>query len=284
MGRPIRTFPKSLVWCNFITSYCSMEPKKEKSKPERLLPDVAYAEKEKTTKTLPPCRLIPPKFQNNLTRAVSDGNMRLIHHLLDKGINVNAVNPQDKTTALHYSAWLGHLPTSTILLAYKANPNLFDMYMRTPLHLAVLEGHYKVVGLLLDNGADCTLKSADGYSAQELAIKYNIMSCLHLMKSSLTLPVLTKATKNHLQKMDTTQRIELWLKDMQLKGLYPRPQSITIRTANIELDVSTTPMLPPLRAAAPTRIQSRAGKNNEKESDTKDKRLVVCSIQKHKKY
>jgi len=82
--------------------------------------------------------------------------------------------------------------------------------------------------------------------------------------------------------MDTTQRIELWLRDMQLKGLYPRPQSVTIHTENIELDSSKTPTLPPLRVAPLSRIQSRAGKDNE--NDDKDKKLVVCSVQKHKKY
>jgi len=59
MGKPIRTFPESLAWCNFIASVgCNnhMEPKK-KSKPERLFPDVVHAEKEKVSKILPPsCR------------------------------------------------------------------------------------------------------------------------------------------------------------------------------------------------------------------------------------
>jgi len=82
--------------------------------------------------------------------------------------------------------------------------------------------------------------------------------------------------------MDTTQRIESWLRDMQLKGLYPRPQSVTINTANIELDASKTPTLPPLRVAPQTRKQSTAGKGNEKENDAKDKKLVVCSVEKHK--
>ena len=41
--------------------------------------------------------------------------------------------------ALHYSAWKGCVASCKILLAYQANPNLFDIYMRTPLHLAVLK-------------------------------------------------------------------------------------------------------------------------------------------------
>jgi len=42
--------------------------------------------------------LIPPKFQNILTKAVSEGDDSLVQHLLDKGIDVNAVNTLDKTT------------------------------------------------------------------------------------------------------------------------------------------------------------------------------------------
>jgi len=82
--------------------------------------------------------------------------------------------------------------------------------------------------------------------------------------------------------MDPTERIELWLKDMQLKGLYPRPLSVTIQTTNTKLEASKTPILPPLRVAAPTWVQSRASKDNENKDDEKDMGLVVCSVVKHK--
>ena len=62
---------------------------------------------------------------------------------------------------------------------------------------------YKVVSLLIENGADCSLKGAGGYSAQQLVDIYNITCCRHLMKSNLTLPALTKATKNHLKLVPT---------------------------------------------------------------------------------
>ena len=82
--------------------------------------------------------------------------------------------------------------------------------------------------------------------------------------------------------MDPTERIELWLEDMQLKGMYLRPLSVTIHTTNTKLEASKTPILPPLRVAVPTQIQSRASKDNENKYDEKDMGLIVCSVQKQK--
>lgn len=56
-----------------------------------------------------------------------------------------------------------------------------------------------MVSLLIDNGADCSLKGAGGLNAQQIVNHYNITCCRHLMKSNLTLPALTQATKEHLK-------------------------------------------------------------------------------------
>lgn len=45
---------------------------------------------------------VPPKCRNNLTKAVEEGNMRMLRHLLDKGINVNTSSTQDNTTVSSY--------------------------------------------------------------------------------------------------------------------------------------------------------------------------------------
>ena len=42
---------------------------------------------------------VPPKCQNNLTKAIEDGNMRTVRHLLDNGFDVNSTSrSQDNTT------------------------------------------------------------------------------------------------------------------------------------------------------------------------------------------
>ena len=58
---------------------------------------------------------------------------------------------------------------------------------------------YRAANLLVENGADCVLKGAGGFSAQQLVEMFNITCCRHIMRSNLTLPMLTKATKNHLK-------------------------------------------------------------------------------------
>ena len=41
---------------------------------------------------------MPPKCQNSLTKAIEDGNMRTVRHLLESGFDVNLVSSQDSTT------------------------------------------------------------------------------------------------------------------------------------------------------------------------------------------
>ena len=41
---------------------------------------------------------------------------------------------------MHCAAWLGHVPSITVMITYHANPNAMDTFMRTPLHLAVIKG------------------------------------------------------------------------------------------------------------------------------------------------
>lgn len=40
---------------------------------------------------------VPPKCQNNLTKAVEDGNIRTLRHLLEKGFDVNSTSIQDNS-------------------------------------------------------------------------------------------------------------------------------------------------------------------------------------------
>lgn len=57
-------------------------------------------------------------------------------------------------TALHVSAWQGHVEMVALLLTEgSANVNACDNENRTPLHSAAWQGHAAIVRLLLEHGA-----------------------------------------------------------------------------------------------------------------------------------
>lgn len=74
-----------------------------------------------------------PSLEPSLMEACSTGNVDLVKKLLNEGANVN----------------------------YRDNSNKF-IKNRTPIHIAVNEGHGEVVKLLLDNGADFTARTSPG--------------------------------------------------------------------------------------------------------------------------
>jgi ankyrin repeat protein len=57
----------------------------------------------------------------------------------------------------------------SVLLAYKADPNLRDVDGYTALHHAVLRNHPESVRALAQRGADLSAKTHDGFTAEDLA-------------------------------------------------------------------------------------------------------------------
>ena len=57
--------------------------------------------------------------------------------------NVNACFGRAKRTLMHVAASVGATECTAVLLARKANPNVFDLAHNSPLHLAARNG-YKV--------------------------------------------------------------------------------------------------------------------------------------------
>lgn len=77
------------------------------------------------------------------------------------------------------------------------NPFVYLPFL--PIFIIIHVYSYRAASLLIENGADCMLKGSGGFSAQQLVDTFNITCCRHIMKSNLTLPMLTKATKTHLK-------------------------------------------------------------------------------------
>lgn len=97
------------------------------------------------------------------------GNKRAVEALLAKGAEVN----QPGWTPLHYAAAIGNNDIVRILLDRSAYIDAESPNKTTPMMMAARGGHIYTVKLLLDEGADATLKNDLGMTAIDFAEKFN---------------------------------------------------------------------------------------------------------------
>jgi ankyrin repeat protein len=89
----------------------------------------------------------------------------LVRALLDKGAEPN----QTGWTALHYAATVGNNDIVQLLLDRSAYIDAESPNQTTPIMMAARGGHILTVKLLLDEGADVTLKNGAGMTALDFA-------------------------------------------------------------------------------------------------------------------
>ena len=89
----------------------------------------------------------------------------LVRALLDKGAEPN----QTGWTALHYAATVGNNDIVQLLLDRSAYIDAESPNQTTPIMMAARGGHILTVKLLLDEGADATLKNGAGMTAIDFA-------------------------------------------------------------------------------------------------------------------
>jgi len=91
--------------------------------------------------------------------------------LLERGADVRAVERTDDLEPLHLAAaHKNGTELAALLLAYKADINARKLTDgKAPLHVAVSAQNVDMIRLLLQRGADVTLKEAAGLTSLELA-------------------------------------------------------------------------------------------------------------------
>jgi len=95
----------------------------------------------------------------------------LIPMLLEAGANIHA-RSDDGYTPLHCAACSGDLEALQMLLDAESIINSQDKYEQwTPLHHAVYEGHEEIVKVLLERGADPTIRDVDNEDVRNIAVR-----------------------------------------------------------------------------------------------------------------
>jgi len=109
-----------------------------------------------------------PNGNTALMMAAFRKNRAAVMELLNHGAQVN----QKGWTALHYAAAAGSIEITSLLLEKHAYIDAETPTGMTPLMIAAREGQEEVVGLLLVEGADATLKDSGFHlTAAEFALK-----------------------------------------------------------------------------------------------------------------
>jgi ankyrin repeat protein len=100
--------------------------------------------------------------------AAFKGNKAAVKALLAKNVEPN----QTGWTALHYAAASGQNEIVQMLLDKAAYIDAESPNKTTPIMMAAQGGHILTVKLLLDEGADATLRNEQGWSAVDFARKF----------------------------------------------------------------------------------------------------------------
>lgn len=106
-----------------------------------------------------------PQDENVLMLAALGGHLVLAKGLIEKGADVNKTG----WAPLHYAATKGHLNIMKLLLEAHAYIDAESPNKSTPLMMAAMYGTFDAVKLLVDEGADISLKNEQGLTAQDFA-------------------------------------------------------------------------------------------------------------------
>lgn len=110
-----------------------------------------------------------PKDESPLMMASLKGHTELVRQLIARGADVN----KPGWAPLHYAATGGHLEIMALLLEHHAFIDAQSPNKTTPLMMAAHYGSPQAVKLLLDAGADVSMRNELGLSAIDFAHRAN---------------------------------------------------------------------------------------------------------------
>ena len=103
-------------------------------------------------------KMIPERDRASydLTGAASDGDLKEVRGLINKGANVNITHGFSRTP-LHEAAWGDHYDVAALLLKSGADIDARDHWKATPLLYAAWKNSVSVLRLLISQGAELQL-------------------------------------------------------------------------------------------------------------------------------
>lgn len=91
-------------------------------------------------------------YEEMLFVAVNRGHVTMVELLMAKGVNVNATDPRDEKTALHWAALRGRTAIVELLIANGSRIHATDKNEDTALHIAATQGQITTIERLLIAG------------------------------------------------------------------------------------------------------------------------------------
>jgi len=104
-----------------------------------------------------------------LSFAVQENQAKIAACLLEHGADPNPVNKGDGSSALHVAAYDKNLQLIKLLVEHKADVNLKNLKVFTPLHFAVSNGDIDTIKYLVEHGADVNAVTSLGGTALYIA-------------------------------------------------------------------------------------------------------------------
>ncbi len=106
-----------------------------------------------------------------LLNALKYGNNYLAKLLLEKNnTNINEVDEGGNTLLHRTSGYINAQDSMKLLLDHGADPNIKNINMQTPLHIAANIGNFSSVSILLKYGADANIQDEDGATPLYLCV------------------------------------------------------------------------------------------------------------------
>jgi ankyrin repeat protein len=132
-----------------------------------------------------------------LYEAAKNGDLPAAFVAIQRGASLKALHDIRRETALHVAVYAGYKEMTAFLLQVGANVNCQTRLGRTALHLAVLSivpaHRAEMVGLLLGNGADRSIRDADSKTALDYALEQGQFEVIELLDPPKAQPMIAEA-------------------------------------------------------------------------------------------